>query len=180
MSAAPPFGVDHIRPHCHNILIPPDITPDDLLWGFRLCHVDMTSRNGYRWPFPGNWAVADPRGRTFTRGAHGCPTFDGDGICVAHTLRGATSGEATVNGVGLLVAYLPADVLAEEPDKLRAQRVWVADTFRPLAAITSAASVGANLRGANLEGAYLRGAMYSQGTLFPVGFDVAASGAVKW
>ena len=38
---------------------------------------------------------------------------------------------------------------------------------------------GANLGGANLRDAYLGGAKYTQGTLFPAGFDPKAAGAIK-
>ncbi len=203
-----PFGVDHVKAVCRDILLPPKVEPQTLLWGFRLNSLDFTSHGEYRWPFPGHWAEASG---PFTQLPSACPSAEGDGICIAKTISGAQSGSGRFGkSTGLLVAYLPADLLAEETDKLRVKRAWVADVFDPVRALTlsgadlSGADLsGADLSGANLYGANLSGAnlsradlsgahlsranlsgadlsraSYDQLTLWPEGFDVAKSAAV--
>ncbi len=151
-----PFGVEHVKSVCRDILFPDNMTPDetaDLRWGFRLNSLDFTSHGEYRWPFPGHWAEASG---PFTQLPSACPSAEGDGICIAKTISGAQSGSGRFGkSTGLLVAYLPADLLAEETDKLRVKRAWVADVFDPVRALTLSR---ADLSGANLSGAYLSGA----------------------
>ena len=48
-----------------------------LLTAWRVVNPDFTSRNGYRWPFPGTWAHPKPSDLPMTEG-HACPQFDGD------------------------------------------------------------------------------------------------------
>ena len=52
---------------------------------FRSVHYDFRSRNGFQWPFPGQTAEAvgpfDPDNMT------GCPSYDGDGICLGTSVR---------------------------------------------------------------------------------------------
>ena len=132
-----PFGVEHVKSVCRDILFPDNMTPDetaDLRWGFRLNSLDFTSHGEYRWPFPGHWAEASG---PFTQLPSVCPSAEGDGICIAKTISGAQSGSGRFGkSTGLLVAYLPADLLAEETDKLRVKRAWVADVFDPVRALT--------------------------------------------
>ncbi len=204
-----PFGVEHVKSVCRDILFPDNMTPDetaDLRWGFRLNSLDFTSHGEYRWPFPGHWAEASGPFTTTGGQSPACPAHEGDGICIAKTVSGAqTGGGRFGKSTGLLVAYLPADLLAEETDKLRVKRAWVADVFDPVRALTlsgadlsgadlygadlSRANLsgaylsgaylsGANLSGADLSGANLSRASYDQLTLWPEGFDVAKSAAV--
>ena len=175
---APPFGVDHVRAACHNVKLPPKVDPDSLLWGFRFCKVDFQSTHDYRWPFPGHWAKApgpilDHTGE--------CCSEKGDGICAAHTLSGASSNGARVGAsVGLLVAWTAADALGASSHKVRLRQAWVAAIFDPVAAIIASGAdlTGAYLAGANLTGANLTRAAYTQGTLWPNGFDAAVRGVV--
>jgi hypothetical protein len=135
----------------------------DLTWGYKLVGTDLSTddhqggRHRYRL---GEWHYADPQGREFTTGA--CPTFPGDGLCVARNLSGASSGGMRLgSSVMLLVGYAPDDVLADSGDKIRVRRLFVhPDPIDPVRAIVgpNANLVGANLGGANLGGAYLVGA----------------------
>jgi len=155
---APPFGVEHVKVVCRDILLPPDTDPEVLLWGFRLNGLDMVSSHEYRWPFPGRWAEATG---PFTEGGDGCPTAEGDGLCVAKTIEGSQSGNGRFGkSLGLLIAYLPGDLLAESSHKLRVKKAWVADVFDPVRALLlSRANLSrANLSGADLYGADLYGA----------------------
>ena len=64
------------------IAAPPEVTE----WGFRVVARDRSTRHGYRWAAPGEWATAPGPINDANRGA--CPTGVGDGICVARTWRG--------------------------------------------------------------------------------------------
>jgi hypothetical protein len=163
-----PFGVEHVKSVCRDILFPDNMTPDetaDLRWGFRLNSLDFTSHGEYRWPFPGHWAEASG---PFTQLPSACPSAEGDGICIAKTISGAQSGSGRFGkSTGLLVAYLPADLLAEETDKLRVKRAWVADVFDPVRALylSRADLSGAYLSRADLSGANLSRANLSRADL---------------
>ena len=185
----------------------PKIDPDRLRWAWRSVKPDFMSRNGFRWPYPGRWAKA---AGPFGDHDGACPVDDGDGLCLATGLHGATSGDIRL-GTGLVCCYLDADRLGGSGDKLRVKRAWVAEVVDTIAQLVvrsanlrsanlwganlwgadlrgadlwGANLWGANLRGANLWGADLRGAnlwgaKYTQGTLFPPGFDPVAAGMVK-
>ncbi len=131
----------------------PDDAPKHMVLGWRIVHPDLTSRGGFRWPFPGHWCEA-PGPIKRHKGA--CPKAEGDGICVARTWSGATSGGIR-SQTCLLVAYAPGDVLGEDAEKVRVRRALVLDVFSAIAGL----GPGANLSGANLSGAYLSGANLS-------------------
>jgi len=145
---------------------------------FRSVHYDFRSRNGFQWPFPGQTAEAvgpfDPDNMT------GCPSYDGDGICLATTAAGASSGGIPMHTV-LVCEYDEADVLGQgqngEKIRVRKAEVLSVDDFPailrgvtrhadplPTKANLSRANLsranlsGANLSGANLSRAYLSGA----------------------
>ncbi len=167
---------------------------------WRACHPDLRSSHGYRWPFPGQEAVAPlPDGREFTRGEP-CPQFKGDGLCLAKTCAGAASG-AIPAITCLTVEFDDADVLGEDADKVRVSRCRVVEVFDAPALIrdgwctranlyranlaganltganlTGAGLYRANLTGANLAGANLVGAYVDRRTWWPDGFDPAARG----
>ena len=127
------------------------------LTAWRAVHPDLRSSRGFRWPWPGNEAVAPlPDGAEFTHG-NPCPKFVGDGLCLAKTWRGAASGSIPAITC-LLVEFAPADVLGEDDDKVRVSRCRVVDVFDAPALIRDGWCQGANLRGADLRGANLRGA----------------------
>lgn len=128
------------------------LIPEGMREGWKVVRPDFTTRNGYRWPFPGNWAECPP-GTEFTT-IDPCPAFEGDGLCVAKTWRGAASGGYPAV-TALLLAYHQADVLGEDPNKLRVKRALVVDVYDPQALIRDGWCTGADLAGANLAWAYL-------------------------
>ena len=137
---------------------------------WRACHPDLRSSHGYRWPWPGNEATAPlPDGAEFTRGEP-CPRFEGDGLCLAKTWRGAASGGIPAITC-LLVEFEQADVLCEDDDKIRVSRCRVVDVFDGPALIRGGWCLGADLRGANLGGAFA-----NKFTRWPDRFDHAARG----
>jgi hypothetical protein len=124
---------------------------------WRSVHPDLRSSHGYRWPWPGNEAVAPlPDGQDFTRNGDPCPSFPGDGLCLAKTWKGAASGGIPAITC-LLVTFDDGDVLAEDNDKLRVSRCVVEDVFDAPALLRAGFGGGANLRDAYLRGANLRG-----------------------
>ncbi len=177
-----PFGVEHVQKVCRDILYPPKVARKSLRWGFRLNSLDLMSSHDFRWPFPGHWAEAqgpilDHRGD--------CPTVVGNGLCVAHTLAGASSGGARLGrSIGLLVAYVAKDVLGESADKTRAKRVWVAEVFDPVrAARESGADLSrTNLTGADLSWSDFRGSNFCWANLSRTSLHGAnlAGGALRW
>jgi hypothetical protein len=129
--------------------------PEGMVLGWRTCHRDLRSRDGYRWPWPGGWAKDTRKGvdlRKATAPHNACPNATLGGVCIAKTFAGAASGSIPV-GTILVTAHFPKDVLGEETDKLRVKRALVLDVVDLISAIN-----GADLRGADLRGAYLRGA----------------------
>lgn len=189
------------RALCPALVDPPKMSSPQ--WGWKIVAVDFTTSHSYRWPFPGQWAestgpwIKDKE----------CPTAPGDGLCVAVTASGATSGGLSLGrSVGLLLAWPKTDQLSAATNKLRVKKAWVAGVFDPLKALIGpgadlrgadlggadlryanlrGADLGgaylryANLGGANLRGANLRGAFYTASTVFPVGFDPKNAGMVK-
>ena len=176
-------------------------------WGIRSVHADLRSSHGFRWPFPGQWAeAAGPFDATNT---DGCPSGEGDGICLADTYRGMASGGTPARTL-LLCAYASADVLGTTASegKHRVRRAFVVDVLDGEAVaranlyganlsradlrganlsradlyganLYGANLYGANLYGADLYGADLRGANASPYTVWPTGFDAAAAGVVN-
>ena len=175
---------------------------------WRAVHPDLRSSRGFRWPFPGNEAVAPlPDGAEFTRGGP-CPKFEGDGLCLAKTWRGAASGGIPAITC-LLVEFDEADVLGENDDKLRVSRCRVVDVFDAArlvrdgwcadadlrgadlrgadlwaadlrgADLWGADLWGVDLRGVDLRGANLRGARANGRTVWPDGFDPKAAGVLS-
>ena len=126
----------------------------DLRLGWRAVYPDLRSRDGFRYPFPGQWADA---GGPILDHDDACPRQAGDGLCVAKTWRGAASGGIPAATV-LLVGYSDADVYGEDDHKVRVGAMLVLDVVDVAAMARRADLRGANLWGANLWGADLRGA----------------------
>lgn len=156
-----------------------------LAW--RVVHPDFTSSHGYRWPFPGQWASV-PEAKFST--GRVCPSFAGDGLCLAKSWGGAASGGIS-SPVALICGYYNADVLGQDYDKLRVRRALVLDvvsTPNVLARAGNAnlygASLGnadlrsANLYGANLYGANLGLAQGNGGTILAAGWVVNDEGRI--
>ena len=138
--------------------------PEGLTWGWRVVNADFTSTNGYRWPWPGNWATCDPKGKPFTSGE--CPGFVGDGLCIALTPAGAASGGTPLRTV-LVVGYYAGEVLGTAADKIRVKRAFVLDAWDAWVNIRVGGSC-ANLAGADADSL----------TTWPAGFDPAAKGVI--
>ena len=147
---------------------------------WRAVHPDLRSSRGFRWPWPGNEAVAPlPAGREFTHGDP-CPQFEGDGLCLAKTWQGAASGGIPAITC-LLVEFDDGDVLGEDDDKLRVSRCRVVDVFDAPALIRDGWCAGANLCGADLRGANLRGANLRGADLWDADlWDANLRGANLW
>ena len=99
------------------IAAPPEVTE----WGFRVVARDRSTRHGYRWAAPGEWATAPGPINDANRGA--CPTGVGDGICVARTWRGVYVQGYRCDRI-MLVGWSPVDVLGDETDKVRLRREY--------------------------------------------------------
>ncbi len=160
-------------------------------WGLKTVRADLSTSNGYRWPYPGSWAEAS--GPFNTDDLDPCPTAVGDGLCVAWTYRGMASASVPARTL-LLVAYSSRDVLGGDRDKVRVTRARVVELLDGDAvaradlsgAYLSRANLyganlygadlsraylsGANLYGANLSGANLSGAIHNSTTTWPVGY----------
>ena len=124
--------------------------PAGLTLGWRVCHRDLRSRSPYRWPWPGNWAHPEPT--TEMTIGNACPQHVGDGLCIAITPHGASSGGISMGtGVILAVAYRPADVLGQDDTKIRVRAALVLDVIGARSLdLTYADLTHANLRGADL------------------------------
>ena len=138
--------------------VTPKRIPRNMVLGYRACHRDLRSRNGFRWGFPGQWTEAQG---PLLKHDNACPAAPGDGICIARTMSGAASGGIPC-GTYLLVAYTPADVLGEDSNKVRVKRALTLDVFTYIAF----AGPGANLYGADLSGANLSRADLSRANLY--------------
>jgi len=130
--------------------------------GFKIVRTDGTSHGGFRWPLPMPGERVRVNSESPTEHDSPCPKHDGDGLCIAKTAAGASSGGiGLASCIGLLLEYDTADVLAEDDHKLRVRGVWVTGVFDVLAVIRAGLAPNqwdANLWGANLAGAYLEGA----------------------
>ncbi len=126
----------------------------DLRLGWRAVHPDLRSRDGFRYPFPGQWADA---GGPILDHNDACPRQQGDGLCVAKTWRGAALGGIPSSTV-LLVGYHDDDVYGEDDQKVRVSALLVLDVVDVPGAIRRGWFQGADLRGADLRGADLRDA----------------------
>ena len=144
-------------------LLGPDLLPtppDGMTLGWRVIRPDFRSRDGYRWPYPGNWAESPDDGRDLTPDHPGeaCPSWTIGGLCLARTWSGSRSGGVSTH-VGLIVAYHPHDLLGSDDDKLRVRRCLVLD-------VVDIHASGANLSGADLSGANLYRAVLSGANLY--------------
>ena len=94
-------------------------------WGIKSILPDLTTLNGYPWPFPGGIAECDPK-KIDAESASACPRHEGDGLCVATSWRGMASSGFPARTL-LLVAYGADEVLGRDDTegKLRCPRVAV-------------------------------------------------------
>ena len=153
--------------------LPADCTGEELILGWRSINPDGTSRDGYRWPDPGNWTPKENADRADVACSHG--------LHVARTWAGASSTGSIRDA--LLVAYRPTDVAHVDAHKVRVDQAVVLARFDPVALIRAGWMAGANLGGADLGGAdlwgaSLRGASANRLTVWPGGFDPIAAGVI--
>ena len=128
--------------------LPADYNGEELVLGWRSIRIDGTSRDGYRWPDPGNWTPKENADRADVACSHG--------LHVARTWAGASSAGSI--RAALLVAYRPTDVAHVDAHKVRVDQAVVLARFDPVALIRAGWMAGADLGGADLGGADLRGA----------------------
>ena len=128
--------------------LPADCTGEELILGWRSINPDGTSRNGYRWPDPGNWTPKETADRADVACSHG--------LHIARTWAGASSAGSI--RAALLVAYRPTDVAHVDAHKVRVDQALVLARFDPVALIRAGWMAGADLWGANLRDANLRDA----------------------
>ena len=128
--------------------LPADYNGEELVLGWRSIRIDGTSRDGYRWPDPGNWTPKENADRADVACSHG--------LHVARTWAGASSAGSI--RAALLVAYRPTDVAHVDAHKVRVDQALVLARFDPVALIRAGWMAVANLWGADLGGADLRGA----------------------
>lgn len=122
--------------------------PDGHVYGWRTIRPDHYSRDGYRWPWPEQTAVAPDDGRDLSPATAPdvpCPSETLGGLCLAKTWHGAASGGVPAMTC-LLVAYRPDHVLGRDDDKVRVAQCAVLDVID----VTRPDLWGANLRDANL------------------------------
>lgn len=113
-------------------------------WGIKSTAPDLTTRGGYQWPYPGQWATVSQE-RVLTANTGPCPTQEGDGLCVALDYEGMAAGQYPARTM-LLVAYAQADVLGADDHKVRVRRAYV------VALLDGEALARDYLRGADLRG----------------------------
>ena len=128
--------------------LPADYNGEELVLGWRSIRIDGTSRDGYRWPDPGNWTPKENADRADVACSHG--------LHVARTWAGASSAGSI--RAALLVAYRPTDVAHVDAHKVRVDQAVVLARFDPVALIRAGWMAGANLWGADLGDADLRAA----------------------
>ena len=119
-------------------------------WAFRAVHRDGRSSRGFRWPQPGEVAVAPGPILAHT---DICPHATGDGLCAAFTPAGMASGGIPARTI-LLVALRDQDVLGGTLHQARVREALVVDRLR----LADFSLAGANLRDADLSGVDLSAA----------------------
>ena len=134
-----------LGPLLDGLTLPDDDTGEELILGWRSINPDGTSRDGFRWPDPGQWTARENADRADVACSHG--------LHVARTWAGASSAGSI--RAALLVAYRPGDVAHVDAHKVRVDQALVLARFDPVAPIRAGWMAGANLRGADLRDADL-------------------------
>ena len=134
--------------------------------GFKLVRKDLTTPKGgmeLRY-LPG--AVLRSDHAVNKANTSGCPSVEGDGLCVAHRIHGAQSGGSPFE-VMVLVAYQPDDILGHENNesKVRVRSLRVLDPIIDVHRWLRRYGSGANLYRADLYRANLTGANLSRANL---------------
>ena len=165
----------NLSPLVDSITLPDDYNGETLELGWRRVAPDLRSRDGFRWPWPGQWTdfvEADTSDEECASGLH-----------VAIGWAGAsTTGPVHT---ALLVAFRPEDVAHRGYDKVRVRQALTLDVigvpgiarngYLTGADLTRANLSGANLTAADLTGADLTRAEADEHTVWPAGFSVPAT-----
>ena len=131
--------------------------------GWRAIRPDFTSRDSFRWPFPGHIARQDG-----PADGNDC----GQGLHIAKTWIGAAMANYPTLSV-LIVSYNPGNILGESENKLRVSSAKVLELIDIQIKIRQGLGFNPNLEGANLEGANLRGANFEGANLCGANLDGA-------
>ena len=124
---------------------------------FKSVRPDGTTRNGLDWNVPTGTVIRVDHAVADDDDGHVCPTHEGDGITIAKTWRGAAlAGWSTQRCCTVTVD--PADVLAEDSDKMRVRAVTVGEWYDAVGLLRRGFGAGADLARANLTRANLAGA----------------------
>lgn len=131
-------------------------------WGFKTVDSLRRTTNGFTWPAVGGKVKAWDEG--YHEPGNPRPRRADDGLCVAFTPVGASSGGLPLRGL-LLVAFAQGDVWAEG---VRGEKARIAGYVHVVgeALIGDLDLSGADLRNADLNGADLRGADLSDAYLY--------------
>jgi hypothetical protein len=185
--------------------MPDVVVPEGMDVGLKFTSPTQTTRGGYQWPNPGEWAE--------------CPDDEwSPRLCASGGFHAATTIAAAQSGGhrathAMLVAWFPSEAATDPtvPGKVKARRIlslcrvdmhslagrafaganlagaylaganlagaYLTGAYLTGAYLTRAYLPGANLTGANLSGANLTGAVADQNTRWPDGFDPAARSA---
>lgn len=122
-------------------------------WALKATDFAGRTRGGFQWPDKG-WVKAS--GPFDEVSGDPCPSWEGDGVCVALTYEGMASGGHRALAM-MLVAFAESDVLGHSADKLRLRKAFVVERLDG-EQVTRAHGSGANLYSANLHGADLHSA----------------------
>ena len=122
--------------------------PDGMILGWKAVRPDGRTHDNYRWPLAATDVQADPNGRAFELG-DACPSFPGDGLCIAISWKGAQSGGLPAI-TGLAVAYREADKLGGDSTKIRVKGCRVLDVLDIPRLLREGHGSGADLAGADL------------------------------
>jgi len=146
----------NLSPLVDSITLPDDYSGETLELGWRRVAPDLRSRDGFRWPWPGQWTdivEADTSDEECASGLH---------VAVGWVGASSTGPVHTA----LLVAYRPADVAHRGYDKVRVRQALTLDVIDPPAMIRARHFTRADLSGVNLSGVNLYGANLYRANLY--------------
>ena len=130
--------------------------PEGMILGWKVVRPDGRSYGDYQWPLISTDVDAHPGGREFIPGDP-CPSFPGDGLCIATSWAGARSGGIAA-GTGLALAYRESDRLGSDDTKVRVKGCRVLGVLDLQRLLKEGHGYGADLTRANLSRANLSGA----------------------
>jgi uncharacterized protein YjbI with pentapeptide repeats len=135
-------------------------TPEGMELGWKVVAPDLRSYKGFQWPSSG--IVTAKNVNELNAGS--CPSYEGDGLCVALTWAGAAAGGRSAF-TGLVLAYCQEDMLGRDPTKIRVRACQVLGLLDLQRLLREGHGQGANFQGANFRGADLQGANFQGANL---------------